>query len=155
MRDTKEAFHWIIRILKKYEVPYQISGGLAAKIYGSSRPLADIDIDISEEKFVDILPDVKPYIIFGPERFRNENFDLSLITLNYMGQEIDLCSQHVKIRDAKTGEWHDNSTDFSRYELQEVYDITIPVIKKDDLVNYKKILGRPVDLEDIKQMSHV
>lgn len=153
MKDTKKAFHWIIGILKSHNVPFQISGGLAANIYGSTRPLADIDIDISEDKFNDILPDVTPYIISGPERFCNENFDLFVMTLNYAGQKIDICSDMVKICDAKTGEWHDNSTDFSIYELREIYGMTVPVIKKDDLIKYKKILGRPVDLEDIKQLS--
>ena len=51
MRNAKTAFLWIIRILKKHRVPYQVTGGLAAKIYGAKRKLNDIDIDISKKDF--------------------------------------------------------------------------------------------------------
>ncbi|TSC75425.1 MAG: hypothetical protein G01um101433_873, partial [Parcubacteria group bacterium Gr01-1014_33] len=102
----------------------------------------------------DILPDLEAYIISRPQRFHNDSFDLLVMTLNHFGQEIDISGgDDIKIRDVKTGEWHDDSIDFSRYELREIYDMEVPVIKKEDLIKYKKILGRPVDLEDIKQLS--
>lgn len=49
-QNIKEALAWITNILKKYSIPFQITGGLAAILYGSKRPLEDIDIDIPEEK---------------------------------------------------------------------------------------------------------
>lgn len=51
MRDTKAALAWITGILKSSQVPFQISGGLAANVYGATRELADIDIDLPDEKF--------------------------------------------------------------------------------------------------------
>src|SRR5690348_12670369 len=50
-KDTKSALHWIVNILKKLNINFQIAGGLAANIYGADRPLHDIDIDIPEEYF--------------------------------------------------------------------------------------------------------
>lgn len=153
MKDTKKALSWIVGILNKHEVPFQISGGFAAKLHGSTRPLWDIDIDIPNEKFGDIMPDIETYLVSTPERFRNDNFDLLVMTLNYEGQEIDISGgDDIKIQDTQ-GEWHVNASDFSRYELKEAYGLTVPVIKKEDLIRYKKILNRPVDLEDIKQIS--
>lgn len=152
-KSTEKAFRWIVEVLGKYDVPFQITGGLAAKIYGSDRPLADIDIDIPEGQFKDILSDVKDYVIFGPERFTDNNWDLLLMTLKYEGQEIDICSDKVKMRDSKSGEWKEYRTNFSESENHDVYGISVPVIEKEDLIEYKTLLQRPVDVEDVNAMT--
>ena len=99
MRNTKAAFLWIINILKKHKVPYQITGGFAAKIYGVKRELADIDIEVPEEKYDDafdnLRKDVKPFIVFGPKRYKKEGFNVFLMTLKYKGQLIDICGTHT------------------------------------------------------------
>ena len=59
MRKTKEAFTWIIGLLRVHKIPFQISGGFATNIYGSTRPLADIDIDVSDENVLKIQKSVK------------------------------------------------------------------------------------------------
>ena len=51
MRNTKKALTWIVRVLRKYKVSFQISGGFAARAYGATRELADIDIYIPNKAF--------------------------------------------------------------------------------------------------------
>ena len=148
-RDTEKAFRWIVDILKKHDVPFQISGGLAAKIYGSKRPLNDIDIDIPESRFRDISKEVEEYAVFGPKRFVDDNWDLMLMTLNYGGQEIDIGGDGARVRDAETGEWREVRTDFSDSESHEVYGVAAPVIKRSNLIRYKRLLGRAVDIDDV------
>lgn len=150
MKNTEKAFRWIIGILRKHEIPFQIIGGLAARVYGSSRELVDIDINIPEGKFGDIVPDVKEFIVYGPERFIGENWDLLFMTLKYENQGIDICSDKAKIRNARTGSWKENHTNFSESEIHEIYGMSVPVIKKESLIEYKKSLSRPVDIEDIE-----
>lgn len=153
MGNTEEAFKWIVVILKKNKVHFQITGGLAAKFYGSARPLADIDIDIPWNKFESITEDVKEYIIMGPQRFMNDNWDLYMMTLRFKNQDIDIGSGDVKIRPNKEGQWVSNITDFSKSEQGEIFDMTVPIIPKEELIKYKKVLSREVDLEDIKALS--
>ena len=58
-----------------------ISGGFAARLYGATRDLADIDIDIPEDRFAELIPQVKEYIKLGPARYKDDNWDLFLMTL--------------------------------------------------------------------------
>ena len=153
MKKTEEAFKWIIGILKGHGVPFKITGGFAARLYGSDRPLADIDIDILNEKFDEVLPEVNDYIIWGPERLLDNNWDLLLMTLQYGGQKIDICGAEGKLRNHKTGEWKNFTTDFSKSETKEVYGILVPVITREDLIEYKQVLGRDVDRQDVEALT--
>lgn len=151
MRDTKKSFLWIVNILEKHRVPFVIIGGLSARIYGSPRPLNDIDIDIPVKYFDVILEDIKPYIIYGPDHYVDARWDEQAITLNHEGQEIDLCGgDTIKIRDRRTGEWRNMPTDFIHVEKMEVFGVVVPVIKKENLVAYKSMLDGEHQQVDIK-----
>ncbi len=113
----KESLEWIIGILRKHKIPFQISGGLAAKIYGSPRPLNDIDINIYEENFKDIKEDVNRYIVFGPAHYKDGKWDLMLMTLDYNGQMIDIGGdRNIKISNKSRTEWLSFSSDLSKAE---------------------------------------
>lgn len=152
-RDTKKALKWIVDILNKHQVPFQISGGCAAKIYGSPRELNDIDINIPENYFEKILADVKPYIIFGPTQYKDKKWDLYLMTLNYLGQEIDIGGQNAKISTKDRSQWVDFRTDFSKVVKKDFLGLEVPVIPKEDLISYKQMLDgehQQVDIESVK-----
>lgn len=154
-RNTRKAFLWIINILKSNNIPFQIAGGLAARIYGSMRPLADIDIGIPDKMIPTILPEVKDYIIYGPERYLDDSFDLLLMTLNFAGQEIDIYgAEGEKLYNTKTLKWEFCGTDIMDSVEKEVYGIKVPMIKPKDLIDYKKQIARPCDLEDIKNLEN-
>ncbi len=154
MKNTKKSLLWIVEILNKHNVPFVISGGFSAKIYGSLRPLNDIDIDIPVEYFKTILADIKPYITYGPDHYTDERWDLQLITLNHEGQEIDLSGgDTVRICDARTGQWHNMPTDFTNVEQKKVFGITVPVIPPKDLIDYKSMLAGDHQKIDIQAAS--
>ena len=46
MKDSQRAFDWITTLLDELGHPYVVVGGLAAIVYGSKRPLFDIDLDV-------------------------------------------------------------------------------------------------------------
>lgn len=155
MNKARIALVWITDILKKYQIPFQITGGVAAITYGANRPLADIDIDIPDNQFDIIKNDVGPYITYGPARFKSDKWNLMLMTLNYHGQEIDLSgADSTHVFNEKTAEWIKLDEDLSIAPMEKVFDLDLPVISLKSLIYYKKILSREVDLIDINQIEN-
>lgn len=150
-RNTENAFKWIVGILQKEQIPFQLSGGFAARLYGSDRPLYDIDIEIEDRNFDKLFPFVKDYIIYGPQRYTNETFDVLLMTLEYEGQEIDISGCETdKLFNHETKQWESCGTKINDVVEKEVYGLKVPVIKWQDLVTYKNKVKRPTDLEDVE-----
>jgi hypothetical protein len=154
MDHAEEAFRWIMAVLKKHDIPFQIAGGLAARSYGSPRQLNDFDLDVPDERLKEIVPDVRPYIVYGPSRYRDERWDLLLMTLEYKGQEIDVGGgDSIKICDARTGQWVSCPTNFSRYEQREIFGLRVPVIPREELISYKRMLmgeHQRIDIEAVE-----
>lgn len=154
MKQTNKAFQWITGLLEKHRVPYQISGGLAAKIYGSKRELADIDIDMPNDKITELLPLIKNYVVAGPCVYKDNEWNLFGLNLNYKGQDIDLCgSDNQQIFDKTKKKWVGLKVDFSKSIEKEVFGMKIPVIPRKLLIAYKSKIRREVDLEDIKAIK--
>ena len=148
-RNTRAAFLWIIDILEKNNIPFQITGGFAARVYGAKRRLADIDIDIPEIKFRKLLPSVKAHRIFGPKRYRDKTFDVLLITLIYAGQKIDISGcESEKYYDRKQNRWV-RSKGLSHSVKRTIYGKSVPVIPLENLIKYKSQTLRGVDKKDL------
>lgn len=153
LKHVKTTLIWITNILKKYQIPFQITGGLAARAYGATRPIADIDIDIPNDKFEIIKNEVARFITYGPAPFKSDKWDLLLMTLNYNGQEIDLSGvNQTKIFNEETNSWVELLADLSSAVICNVLELQLPVISKHSLIAYKRILVRPEDITDINEM---
>ncbi len=153
MRNTDKAFKWIIELLNKEGIPFEIDGGLAAKFYGSDRELADIDINITKKGFNKLLPLVQEYTTFGPARYKDNNWDLTLMSLKYAGQNIDISPLgEIKYFDKEDGVWLDFPNEFDDVRIMDYLGMKIPVVNEIKLMIYKKQLGRGVDKKDYKSM---
>ena len=153
-KKIKAAFLWIITILKKHKIPYRISGGFAARIYGSKRPVADIDIDMPDRYIDKILPEVYKYILYGPNRYKDREWNIYALELKYKGQEIGLAGTTTgKIFDKKKGRWTKFKADFSKINKKKVYGKEVKVIGKKDLIAYKSKIQRRVDKQDVKELT--
>lgn len=152
-KNTEKAFLWITGLLEEHSIQYKISGGFAARIYGVQRDLADIDIEISKQDILKISELAKDNIIYGPSRFKDDHWDLELMTLCYDGQDIDISENEAKIFNKQSGAWEVIHSDLAKFELLEIYNKKVPIEEKNSLINYKNKLSREVDLEDIRQLS--
>jgi len=153
-KDTETALKWIVNILQKHDMPFQIGGGFAARIYGAERELADIDIAIPTDKLNELLLEVKDYITYDLKHYLDEKWDCIGMTIKYEGQEIDFVgAQGKKIFDGINNKWVTLENDFSNNEYKEIYGLSIPLMPKERLIEYKSILKRDVDLLDLEGLN--
>ncbi|MBI4020434.1 MAG: hypothetical protein HY367_03815 [Candidatus Aenigmarchaeota archaeon] len=154
MRRTKEAFRWIVGILRKHKVPFMVFGGLAAELYGSRRPLADIDIDVPETGFQRIMSEVGDYLVSGPGIYKDRNWRLMLMTLKYKGQVIDIAGkEHTRIFDHTRKMWLPLHSHFSHVKWKYSSGLRVPVMLESELIAYKKEIWRRVDRADVRAME--
>ena len=150
---TVEALKWIAGLLGDNRVPYLICGGFAAFAYGAKRTINDIDIFVAEEDFDRVVNLGEEYVSKPAKHYieEAEGWNVKYVQFKYEGTKIEIgSSKDVKIFDISLNEWIDLKVDFSKIEYRSVYGINIPLMAKEDLINYKKVLARPVDLHDIE-----
>ena len=154
MNKAKAALIWIVEVLNKHGIPYQVEGGLAANCYGSTRELADIDIFIPSFGFDKISKDVEGYVDFGPALHTGTHWRLVYQVLDYRGQQIEICDAgNARYLDSANNIWIVRDIDFTEAETIEILDISTRVIPKYDLIEYKSRVNREVDIIDIEQMK--
>lgn len=155
MIKPEKALKWITGVLRKNKIPFQITGGLAAKAYGATRKLFDIDIYVPEKYMNKVIKKTKKYIILGPKRSKTKNWDLEYIKIIHSGQRIEIGSpEKTKMFDKKRRKWLRDRINFSKPETKEIFRLKVPLIPKRQLILRKIKLGRKVDRIDLRQMGY-
>lgn len=150
-KKIAKALSWIIKILEKHNIQYQITGWFATNIYWSSRKTYDIDIDIKEDDFDKILVDVNKHIIYWPNVYVDDKWSLKLMSIEYKWQLIDIgWAYETKIYNNKNSQRENLTVDLSKSQTIEYYWMKICVISPTELMKYKSKLNRKVDLLDIE-----
>ena len=152
--DVYIALKWITDTLNLLDIPYQIVGGLAAKCYGSTRPLHDIDFYVPGKDISKLEEELTEYIEFGPEHYKDERWDLVFMKLSYNGQLVEFGdADNAKYFDSQSQRWIKEEINFSESNIIEFEGIELPVMPKKSLIQYKQRLNRKVDQIDIKEMQ--
>ncbi|MBU1245622.1 MAG: hypothetical protein ABIJ20_00395 [Nanoarchaeota archaeon] len=150
----EKTLKWIVRLLKKRKIQFNVLGGLAAYAYGSKRMLVDIDLTMKNEDFQKILSDVKDYVIEPPHFSKSENWECYYMELEKDGITIEIGGDKgCKFLDSKTRKWEKLGDSLSKPTIKEVFGIDLPIISKNKLIRYKKKLMREVDVIDLKNLS--
>ncbi len=147
-----EALQWVVEILQENNVNYRIGGGLAANLYGSERPVNDIDISLSETDFSVIVPLVQEYIVAGPKHYQNEKWDCTTLSLNYKGQDIDMTDADTLMMSKKDGSgWVPNGVIYKKHSdvTFMVGDLSVQLMHPKVLVEYKQELSGDHQQHDI------
>ncbi|HET7037739.1 MAG TPA: hypothetical protein VFI42_18835 [Thermomicrobiaceae bacterium] len=149
------ALAWIVSALERHQVPHQLVGGLAARAHGATRELVDIDFYAPLDKATTLLDEIRPYITWGPRHHRSSSWDLVFVKIDYNGQRIEIgdTSSRPKFFSRRDGCWLDQRIDYDRATAIPILGVVVPVMPKDELIDYKSALQRDVDWIDIEQLS--
>jgi hypothetical protein len=154
---TTQALQWIVATLNKHKVPYRVGGGMAAHIYGSTRPVQDIDISLPGKYFDKIIPDVKEFIISEPKHYSDEKWDCNTLVLNYHGQEIDISDiETLRMSNKDETEWLQTKDRYRAFPnlIKNIEGIGVSFIDPRDLLAYKKELNGEHQLMDIQAIEN-
>lgn len=152
--STEKALRWIVGVLERRDVPFQVVGGLAARAYGAARPLVDIDLYIPAVKVEAVLEAVRPHVTRPPTRHRDAHWDLVFMQLEYAGRTIEIgVADDARYRDVRAGRWRHADIDFEAADARDVFGVRVPVMARDRLIAYKRRLGRAVDRADVEALT--
>jgi hypothetical protein len=155
-KKTLKELRWIVGILNKHQVPYRIGGGFAAHIYGSTRPIKDIDITFPGKYFSIIMPDISEYITAELKHYSDAKWDCDGLSLEYHGQEIDMTDiDTLKMSNKERTKWFQTKDNFRKFPnyIMKIEDIDVSLIDPRDLIAYKKELDGEHQLVDIEAIQ--
>lgn len=153
MRAESKALRWLVTVLDEAHSPSQVAGGLAARAHGANRPLADIDVYVPSRYLDRVVELAKPYVTSGPTRYRDQHWDLTFATLEYDGVPIEVAAaDDARLFDHRTGTWVPAAVDFAQGKEMEVAGVRLRVMPVEQLVGYKRALGREVDVQDLAEL---
>jgi len=154
VKRTKAAFVYVVNTLNENRVPFVIAGGLAAKLYGSPRPLFDIDIWIPRKHMKLIRAKLLKFVTMDLKRFKDDRWNDYTMTLRVFGLDFDITAlEGGKIYDVNLSKWVPIRLSLHNVARKRVFDKIVPVIKAKDLISYKSKLGREVDIKDVSYLK--
>src|SRR3989338_2530426 len=151
--NQREALKKVAQIFIENKIQFQISGGLAAIIYGAERSLYDIDVEVYKKDIQKVRDIFQKNISKDFYHLQDENFDLWLLTLDINRVPVDISqADECYLGDGK-GKKIRADADLLKSQFINFDGVKIPVANKMELISYKKILARDTDIVDIKQIS--
>lgn len=139
------VFAKTIRLLKETKTPYLLIGGLAASLLGEARITNDADfiIVINDEKLKTFLKKAKKKKFKFPEKKLWEVFSLKgIFRLFCEGLHVDFIQASTELEKQA----------FKRKKKTKLFGKVIFIPSPEDLILFKIIPGREIDLIDIKRI---
>ena len=154
MTGVAGALDWIVGLLEDAGIPFQVVGGLAARAYGATRPLADIDLYVPSAALRRVATLAAPYVTKAPRPHRDAHWDLTFMKLAHGGYQIEIAgADDAMLFDGRTDTWVSAAIVFEHPCTRDVAGVRLPLMPIAQLLEYKRALGREVDVADVAQME--
>ncbi|MBT8397653.1 MAG: hypothetical protein HKO65_09580 [Gemmatimonadetes bacterium] len=152
--EITEALSWITRLLDAGGVPRQFVGGLAARAYGGTRELNDIDLYVPDSDLDRIAEAGAAHLVREPRHHFDKHWDLIFLQFLFAGRQIEIAgADSARVWDSVSGRWRPADVDFSRSVVCRVEGFCVPIMPLSQLMDYKRGLARPVDLVDLAEIA--
>ena len=154
VRHTASALAWIVDLLQRHHVPFQAVGGLAARAYGATRELVDLDFYVRMDQLGPLLGEIAPHLTWGPAHHEDEHWDITFAKLTFAGQQIEIGdSVAAFIRARSSGERVQQTIAYEQPIWFDFHGVAVPVMPKAALVAYKRLLDREADRLDLAEIG--
>lgn len=148
---TTEKLEIVLRMVDFFQnrkIPYQITGGLAGNLYGSAWKLHDIDLETHLEHLPEIEEAFYDHIASPTKIYQDEEFSIWLLQLNFNGVMVDINA----VEDFFLAGTNKIETNLDDAVEMNFFGRKVKVQPLKDLIAYKKILKREVDVRDLSQL---
>jgi hypothetical protein len=154
MADDSEALGWIVAVLLRAGVPFHVVGGLAARAYGATRSLVDLDFYIPTSRLDDVAGATAAYVTRFPSPHLDDCWDLTFMKLHYLGQPIEIGgADGARYFDRQASLWREAGIRFDASVERTILGIRLPVMPLGQLIEYKQRLDRDVDRLDVAEIE--
>jgi GNAT superfamily N-acetyltransferase len=147
----ESALRTLIGILDEANAPYQFTGGFAGNLHGSRWPLHDLDVDVGRADLPRVAELLRPWTTVPLGLYVDEEFELQLLRGEIEGVGIEV-SQVEEAYARVNGQRVSLATTLANRRRATVLDMEVWVQPLTELIAYKGLLGRSLDLADLRRL---
>lgn len=148
--NHERALHEMLDVLERLSIPYRLTGGVAGNLYGSSWPPHDIDIDVPRDALPRLTAALGDSVIAPVSRCVDEEFDVIVLKAMLDGVLIELVQVEESYH-CVGGVWRASGGDLSCRQSLTWLGRAIWVQPLEEIIAYKRRLGRRADVSDLEQ----
>lgn len=128
-------------------VRYLVIGGHAVQFHGHLRSAKDLDI------FIDTSGDNPYRVVSALQSLRFSGNDLSANRFSELKKQIPLGQYNTELLTSPDGPPFEEAC--ARRALANENGVAVPVVSYDDLLQQKRMLGRPKDIADVEALEKI
>jgi hypothetical protein len=148
----ERALRRLVGILEEAGAPYQFTGGFAGNLHGSCWPLHDLDVDVGRADLLRVAELLRPWTTVALGLYVDKEFELHLLRGEIEGVPIDV--SQVEGAYARVGKRRvPLGTTLANRQRAPALDMEVWVQPLAELIAYKELLGRSVDLADLRRLQ--